>query len=395
MSHPPSQPQYPPQGGAPQYGQQGGQYGQPGQYPPQQGAPQYGQPGQQPYGQYPPAQGAQGAHGPTSQYPPQQGGQYGQPGQYGQYPPAQGGQYPPQGGAPGQTPGQAPGQTPGQAPGQTPQQGGQYGQPGGQFPPAHGSQYPPAQGSQYPPAQGGQYPSAQGGQYPPQQGAPQSQYGAPQGGQYGAPQGQYGAPQGQYGAQQPTQYGAQAQGQSWAASYGNNIATTEMQQLRAWFDSVDKDRSGTITAVELATLPLMGKPLGIDAAKKLIKVFDKNYTGNIDFNEYCSLHQFIFKMQGAFYAADADRSGFLDPREIFNAISGAGFQLTLQTVQTICAKYDTMKNQQISFESFIQICAHLACVRSIFEWNDAQRTGKVNLNYDQLAHITVHLLERP
>jgi Ca2+-binding EF-hand superfamily protein len=54
-----------------------------------------------------------------------------------------------------------------------------------------------------------------------------------------------------------------------------------MANLQAWFYSVDKDRSGSITYNELANLRFANKPLGVAAAKKLIKVFDKNYSGSI------------------------------------------------------------------------------------------------------------------
>jgi len=155
---------------------------------------------------------------------------------------------------------------------------------------------------------------------------------------------------------------------------------------------VDKDRSGTITANELATLPFGGKQLGHATAKKLIKVFDKNYSGSIDFAEYAALHQFLLKMQAAFFAADQDRSGYLDYREIYNALVQAGFQLSMPTVQAVCQKYDTSK-KGLNWDHFLQCCALLATTRSIFEWNDSQKSGKVTFTYDQLAHVIVHTME--
>jgi len=160
---------------------------------------------------------------------------------------------------------------------------------------------------------------------------------------------------------------------------------------------VDTDRSGTISAQELASLQFAGRPLGFQTAKKLIKVFDKKYLGSIDFNEYASLHAFLNKMQADFFQADRDRSGFLDANEIFGALQSAGFQLSLPTVQTLCNRFDPAPPGQpkrgLPFENFLQVVAHLAAVRSIFEWNDPQRTGRVNLTYDQVAHITVHLMD--
>jgi len=167
--------------------------------------------------------------------------------------------------------------------------------------------------------------------------------------------------------------------------------------MQSWFSSVDTDRSGTISANELALLQFGGRPLGFRTAKKLITVFDKRQMGSVDFPEYASLHQFLNKMQSDFFQADRDRSGFLDPNEIFGALQNAGFQLSLPTVQAICNKFDTTPPGQpklgLAFENFLQVVAHLAAVRSIFEWNDVQKNGRVTFSYDQMAHVTTHLMD--
>jgi len=164
--------------------------------------------------------------------------------------------------------------------------------------------------------------------------------------------------------------------------------------LQAWFSATDTDRSGSITANELASMPVMNKPIGFVTAQALIKVFDKDYSGKIDFNEYVALNQFTNKMQAAFYQSDRDRSGSLDFQEIFNALVQAGFQLQFPTIQAICSKYDPSRTGRISADSFVQICAQLASIRSIFEWNDQQRSGRVTFSLDQLSHIVIHLFER-
>lgn len=75
------------------------------------------------------------------------------------------------------------------------------------------------------------------------------------------------------------------------------------------------------------------KPKLCRVANKLIRVFDKDGSGQIEFREYCALHQFLNAMQNAFFAADRDRSGYIDANEMFAAVSGAGFQLSFNTIQ--------------------------------------------------------------
>jgi hypothetical protein len=71
----------------------------------------------------------------------------------------------------------------------------------------------------------------------------------------------YGAPQ--YGVAPPVQYGQPAYAQpglapppkianAWYASYFTSMQPHERMEAQAWFQAIDRDRSGTITANEIA-----------------------------------------------------------------------------------------------------------------------------------------------
>jgi len=169
------------------------------------------------------------------------------------------------------------------------------------------------------------------------------------------------------------------------------IQPQEMQTMQQWFASVDRDRSGSISAQELAQIQFASKPLGISVATKLIKVFDRDHSGSIEFAEYAVLHKFLTLMQNAFFTADKDKSGAIDPNEILTALQQAGFNLSMPTVQAYGRKFDPA-GRGIDFPNFLWICSHLAHCRSIFEWNDQQRRGSITLTYDALCHIAVDLL---
>eukprot|EP01117_Protostelium_nocturnum_P000227 TRINITY_DN102_c0_g1_i2.p1 TRINITY_DN102_c0_g1~~TRINITY_DN102_c0_g1_i2.p1 ORF type:complete len:416 (-),score=140.58 TRINITY_DN102_c0_g1_i2:60-1307(-) len=392
---------YPPQG-YPQPGAPGGYPGQPGQ----PGQPQgYGQPPSASKPGQPGQPGAPGGYPGAPQGYPQPGapggypGQPGQPGGYGAHPgqPGQPGGYGQQPQGYGAHPGQpgAPGGYPGAQPGQPGQPGG-YGQP--QQPGKPGQTGAP---SGYPgqPGQLGQ----PGGYGQPPQGY--GQPGQPQSGAYGQPPQGYGQPQpsayGQpaAGGKPPssTAYGAPTQDLGWGAQYYNQINTAQMTSIQQTFQTADSDRSGKISHHELASIPVGGRPIGPNNAKILMRVFDKDNSGQIDFFEFATLFQFLTTMMNAFQAADSDRSGSLDAREIYGAVSGAGFQVGQQTITEICAGYGSAStgsvlgpsasSSGISMDQFVNVCAKLAAIRSIFEWNDPQRTGKVSFSYEQLAQI--------
>lgn len=174
-----------------------------------------------------------------------------------------------------------------------------------------------------------------------------------------------------------TQYSPPPQQQNWYSQYFNQIGSNNMQQLQEWFRSVDRDHSGKISVSELAELNFAGRRLGWETASTLIRVFDKDNSGELGFYEFASLHQFMTRMTNSFFEADKDNSGYLDANEIHHAFKVAGFQLSLLTIQRICEKFGVGKTKQgLPLEQFMRVCAHLAAVRSVFEWNDKKKKRK-------------------
>lgn len=94
-----------------------------------------------------------------------------------------------------------------------------------------------------------------------------------------------------------------------------------MVGLQNWFNQVDRDRSGSIEVQELqqsmffilsciikisddgqiyraySLVTFEGRPIGPQAAAKLIQVFDEDRSASIDFTEYCIMHKFISHMR--------------------------------------------------------------------------------------------------
>eukprot|EP01087_Luapelamoeba_hula_P008426 TRINITY_DN20_c0_g1_i3.p1 TRINITY_DN20_c0_g1~~TRINITY_DN20_c0_g1_i3.p1 ORF type:complete len:431 (+),score=93.26 TRINITY_DN20_c0_g1_i3:69-1295(+) len=326
---------------------------------------------------------------------PQGGGQHGQP------PPQSGQQQ--QGGYPQQQQGY-------------PSQGG-YSQQGGY--PSQGG-YPqqgyPQQG--YPPQSYGGYPQQGYGGYPSQGGYPQQGYGGypqQQGGWGGQQQGGWSQPQppATYSAL-PTQYQPPSGfGQNWYGSYYAQLNPQQLEELQKWFRQVDKDRSSKIDQNELASMtlpgeqgaPWRGRPLGAMGAKKLMRLFDMDKSGNIDFYEYAALHQFVNVMQKAFWVGDADKGGTLDSRgmcfltsamekneklflltclnntiqEIHAALQAGGFQISYNAALAYFNKYDATK-KGLDFLSFMCMVADVAQVRKAFSMVDRDYDGRITFD---------------
>lgn len=157
----------------------------------------------------------------------------------------------------------------------------------------------------------------------------------------------------------------------------------QVRELQQWFARVDSDRSGSISAQELKNLTFGGIPLGYENALKLVKVFDRDRSGGIDFQEYATLHKFITSMQDVFARTDTDRNGTLDAREIHGALAQSGFQLSFQAVSALFQRH--AKGQfGIHFPAFLSLAADIALMKSQFEWRDTAKQGRITVTLDDL-----------
>jgi len=178
---------------------------------------------------------------------------------------------------------------------------------------------------------------------------------------------------------------------SWAGGLYQQLNQTELMEVQKWFASVDTDRSGTVTANELAGITFNGAPLGPYVAQRLISVFDKDRSGNINFYEYAALHKFLTVLQNAWFQADRDRSGRLDANEIQGALGAAGFQLSVPTVKTLMWTYDKT-GYGLTFNDFLLLTSTAAHVKTLFEQKDTNRSGQLHLNYEQTVELAGLLL---
>ena len=79
----------------------------------------------------------------------------------------------------------------------------------------------------------------------------------------------------------PRQAGAAGAGPGQAGAAGQD-------EVRAWFSSVDRDRSGQICPLELQQALVNGNmsKFSEDTCKMMISMFDRNKSGTIDINEF-------------------------------------------------------------------------------------------------------------
>lgn len=241
--------------------------------------------------------------------------------------------------------------------------------PGNAFPASHGAPGYASYGSQpagynVQPGAGYGVPGATQGVL---QGAPQ---GVLQGAQQGGPPGGYGGPayQGAPVQQPPPQQGP------------------NLQQI---FVSVDRDRSGHISANELQSALSNGtwQPFNPETIRLMISMFDKDGNGTINFQEFGSLWNYINDWQKTFRFYDRDNSGSIDQNELQTAITSFGFRLSAKFYGLLMKKFDRTGSRTITFDDFIQCCVLIQTLSAAFQRKDTNRNGWIQINYEEFMEL--------
>ncbi|KAF8740903.1 hypothetical protein AX14_006653 [Amanita brunnescens Koide BX004] len=199
----------------------------------------------------------------------------------------------------------------------------------------------------------------------------------------------YGAPPPNYG-QQPAQ------------AYGGFAAAPPPPgadpQLWSYFVSVNQDRTGVISAAELERALVNGDwtPFDLDTVKLLMNIFDTDRNGTIGFNEFVGLWKYIQDWQNVFRHFDRDRSGSIDEREMRDALSQFGFNLSPLLLNLLQKKYASHRSSGratagISFDRFVRACVVVKQLTESFQKLDADRDGWVQMNYEQFLHTVLSL----
>mmetsp|Transcript_3299 Transcript_3299/g.9479 ORF Transcript_3299/g.9479 Transcript_3299/m.9479 type:complete len:173 (-) Transcript_3299:93-611(-) len=161
--------------------------------------------------------------------------------------------------------------------------------------------------------------------------------------------------------------------------------------LRQWFDSVDVDRSGSISVMELQRALALGNlNFSLATVAHMIRLHDQKQTGSINFQDFQSLHTFLTNMRASFQYFDSDRSGQLDLNEVHNAVTRAGFQLDEHAFYATCKAFDPDRSGTLGEPEFIALTIFLQSAKGIFEAFDTGRTGSVTFSFPQFVYAAAN-----
>lgn len=162
------------------------------------------------------------------------------------------------------------------------------------------------------------------------------------------------------------------------------------ENLREWFNRVDSEKTGSITATQLKTTLAVGNlefPLSI--VQQMIRMYDFDKNGTMNFQEFVALNKFLLKVQQAF--ADLERGrGFLVPDEVYEGLVKIGFSLDSPAFYTVCESFDQKKNGRFRLDDFISLCIFIQSARNLFNSFDTAKQGRVTLDLNQFVYCTAN-----
>ncbi|KAJ3434155.1 peflin [Anaeramoeba flamelloides] len=161
-------------------------------------------------------------------------------------------------------------------------------------------------------------------------------------------------------------------------------------QLMQWFNYVDKDRSGFIDSKELLlAFGQGGMNFSPETCSLLIRLFDTEQKGSVNFQQFFKMYNFINQMKVSFCNVDQDNSGNIDANELATALKYSGYTFPNNVIMTLCNKFG--KKNVIYFDNWIALCAHLQRTRAVFQNYDTNRTGKITVDFNGLILISAYL----
>jgi len=225
-----------------------------------------------------------------------------------------------------------------------------------------------------------------------------------QAGGYGGrapPPGGFGGSQGSYGRGPYGGHASGGGGGGFVAPSSHAMAAMPPgadPQLWSWFTSVDLDRSGDISHIELERALINGDwtPFDLDTVKLLMTIFDTDRSGTIGFPEFAGLWKYIKDWQNVFRHFDRDRSGSIDGGELRDALNQFGYSLSPPLLDLVHKKYarstaPISQGAGISFDKFVRVCVVIKQLSEAFRRLDTDRDGWIHINYEQFMQTVLSL----
>ena len=154
--------------------------------------------------------------------------------------------------------------------------------------------------------------------------------------------------------------------------------------LQTFFDRVDTNKNGKISATELQSALTNGLeefPFSLSTVKSILDAF--KYQEEINFEQFGNIWRYINDWQKCFKRFDVDKSGSINSEELYTALVSFGYFVSKSVAQLLVKQFDKIGKNEILFDDFIKSCLVLFGLTREFQIKDEQQIGKVEITYEE------------
>ncbi|KAJ5572996.1 hypothetical protein N7450_009980 [Penicillium hetheringtonii] len=138
--------------------------------------------------------------------------------------------------------------------------------------------------------------------------------------------------------------------------------------------------------------------------KMMIRMFDRDGNGIINFDEFVSLWRYLAAWRELFDRFDEDRSGRISLQEFENALVAFGYRLSPKFVSVLFSIFESKTRQLsgapksphrhgMSFDLFVQACISLKRMTDVFKRYDDDRDGYITVSFEEFLTEILQLQE--
>jgi len=163
------------------------------------------------------------------------------------------------------------------------------------------------------------------------------------------------------------------------------------RQLRELFDRVDKDGDGALKEDELSTALINndGTQFKPSTVRLMIRLFDKDGSGIIEFKEFFHLWNYILHWRKTFQRFDIDSNSKISFGEYQSALESFGYRLPTDIVLFIFQRFgefNSNKPMSLRFDMFVESLVWLLRCTNIFKKFDTQGNGIATISFQDFVH---------
>ncbi|KAE8134197.1 hypothetical protein BDV38DRAFT_273714 [Aspergillus pseudotamarii] len=174
------------------------------------------------------------------------------------------------------------------------------------------------------------------------------------------------------------------------------VPDDDPQQLFPLFRAANASHTGSLTELELGSALVNGDFTSFHpkTVKMMIRMFDRNSSGTISFDEFVSLWRYLAAWRELFDRFDVDRSGRISLQEFENALLAFGYRLSQPFVTVLFTTFESKGRQMsggpahpgkmgMSFDLFVQACISLRRMTDVFKRYDDDRDGYITVSFEE------------